>query len=210
MSASEISESSAVTHVRAVVIDEGARSVYLWKNHGNFVGLAVRSDRRPRKSTNRPKRIQAPSAGRVQPISVAGEERAALTSELTPAISTRLGRSSRPLRRLPWHRGRRHLGRTGRSIRRLGVRLRQGEGAYIRAAPPPGGAPAAAPGDDPGGGRGAGHQSFPLARLGYRVTLLDPGPAMLEKPRVRLSRLPDEDRNRVGFSSGCRRGPAPC
>ena len=27
---------------------------------------------------------------------------------------------------------------------------------------------------------------------------------MLEKPRVRLSRLPDEDRNRVGFSSGCR------
>jgi SAM-dependent methyltransferase len=34
-------------------------------------------------------------------------------------------------------------------------------------------------------GGGAGHQSFPLARAGYEVTLLDPSPAMLEKARQR-------------------------
>lgn len=46
-------------------------------------------------------------------------------------------------------------------------------------------------------GGGAGHQSFPLAALGYRVTLLDPSAAMLEKARERLQRLPDEVQQRV-------------
>jgi SAM-dependent methyltransferase len=46
-------------------------------------------------------------------------------------------------------------------------------------------------------GAGAGHQSFPLARAGYDVTLLDPSPAMLDKARERLGRLPDEVRRRV-------------
>jgi S-adenosylmethionine-dependent methyltransferase len=46
-------------------------------------------------------------------------------------------------------------------------------------------------------GGGAGHQSFPLARAGYDVTLLDPSPAMLDKARQRLRRLPDEVERRV-------------
>jgi SAM-dependent methyltransferase len=46
-------------------------------------------------------------------------------------------------------------------------------------------------------GGGAGHQSFPLAQAGYDVTLLDPSPAMLDKARQRLRRLPDEVRRRV-------------
>jgi S-adenosylmethionine-dependent methyltransferase len=48
-------------------------------------------------------------------------------------------------------------------------------------------------------GGGAGHQSFPLAQAGYDVTLLDPSPAMLDKARQRLQRLPDEVRRRVTF-----------
>jgi S-adenosylmethionine-dependent methyltransferase len=48
-------------------------------------------------------------------------------------------------------------------------------------------------------GGGAGHQSFPLARAGYDVTLLDPSPAMLDKARLRLERLPPEARRRVTF-----------
>ncbi|WP_284743833.1 class I SAM-dependent methyltransferase [Amycolatopsis sp. RTGN1] len=36
-------------------------------------------------------------------------------------------------------------------------------------------------------GGGTGHQSFPLARAGYDVTLLDSSPAMLEKARQRLT-----------------------
>jgi SAM-dependent methyltransferase len=48
-------------------------------------------------------------------------------------------------------------------------------------------------------GGGAGHQSFPLARIGYDVTLLDSSPAMLEKARQRLERLPAEARRRVSF-----------
>ncbi|UQU63341.1 methyltransferase domain-containing protein [Couchioplanes caeruleus] len=32
-------------------------------------------------------------------------------------------------------------------------------------------------------GGGAGHQSFPLAALGYDVTLLDSSPAMLDRAR---------------------------
>jgi len=46
-------------------------------------------------------------------------------------------------------------------------------------------------------GGGAGHQSFPLAQAGYDVTLLDPSPAMLDKARKRLERLPGETRQRV-------------
>ncbi|SCK39670.1 Methyltransferase domain-containing protein [Streptomyces sp. WMMB 714] len=46
-------------------------------------------------------------------------------------------------------------------------------------------------------GGGAGHQSFPLARAGYDVTLLDPSPAMLDKARQRLARMPGETRRRV-------------
>ncbi|MEU8639938.1 methyltransferase [Amycolatopsis sp. NPDC048633] len=45
-------------------------------------------------------------------------------------------------------------------------------------------------------GGGAGHQSFPLARAGYDVTLLDSSPAMLGKARERLS---PEIRDRVTF-----------
>ena len=46
-------------------------------------------------------------------------------------------------------------------------------------------------------GGGAGHQSFPLARAGYEVTLLDPSSAMLDKARQRLQRLPGEAQRRV-------------
>lgn len=48
-------------------------------------------------------------------------------------------------------------------------------------------------------GGGAGHQSFPLARMGYDVTLLDPSPAMLDKATQRLQHLPPEARQRVAF-----------
>lgn len=46
-------------------------------------------------------------------------------------------------------------------------------------------------------GGGAGHQSYPLAQAGYEVTLLDSSPAMLEKARQRLQRLPGEAQRRV-------------
>jgi S-adenosylmethionine-dependent methyltransferase len=46
-------------------------------------------------------------------------------------------------------------------------------------------------------GGGAGNQSFPLAQAGYEVTLLDRSPAMLDKARGRLERLPAEARRRV-------------
>jgi len=48
-------------------------------------------------------------------------------------------------------------------------------------------------------GGGAGHQSFPLAQAGYEVTLLDPSPAMLDKARERLERLPAKAQQRVTF-----------
>jgi SAM-dependent methyltransferase len=51
-------------------------------------------------------------------------------------------------------------------------------------------------------GGGAGHQSFPLAQAGYDVTLLDSSPAMLDKARQRLARLPEETRRRVTFVHG--------
>jgi S-adenosylmethionine-dependent methyltransferase len=46
-------------------------------------------------------------------------------------------------------------------------------------------------------GGGAGHQSFPLARAGYEVTVLDPSAAMLAKARERLEQLPPDARARV-------------
>lgn len=46
-------------------------------------------------------------------------------------------------------------------------------------------------------GGGAGNQSFPLARAGYDVTVLDPSSAMLDKARQRLQRLPGEAQRRV-------------
>jgi S-adenosylmethionine-dependent methyltransferase len=46
-------------------------------------------------------------------------------------------------------------------------------------------------------GGGAGHHSFPLAQAGYDVTLLDSSPAMLDKARQRLQRLPDDVQRRV-------------
>jgi SAM-dependent methyltransferase len=48
-------------------------------------------------------------------------------------------------------------------------------------------------------GGGAGHQSFPLAEAGYDVTVLDSSPAMLDKARERLQRLPAQARQRVTF-----------
>jgi SAM-dependent methyltransferase len=48
-------------------------------------------------------------------------------------------------------------------------------------------------------GGGAGHQSFPLASLGYEVTLLDSSPAMLDKAR---ERLPASARPRVTLVEG--------
>ncbi len=46
-------------------------------------------------------------------------------------------------------------------------------------------------------GGGAGHQSFPLARAGYDVTLLDPSAAMLDKAGQRLQAMPEEVQRRV-------------
>ncbi len=46
-------------------------------------------------------------------------------------------------------------------------------------------------------GGGAGHQSFPLARVGYEVTLLDPSRAMLDKAEQRLASQAPEVRERI-------------
>jgi S-adenosylmethionine-dependent methyltransferase len=46
-------------------------------------------------------------------------------------------------------------------------------------------------------GGGAAHQSLPLARLGYQVTVLDPSPAMLAKAAQRIAGEPDDVRDRV-------------
>ncbi len=48
-------------------------------------------------------------------------------------------------------------------------------------------------------GGGAGHQSFPLARAGYDVTLLDPSSAMLDRARQQLQSLPAEAQRRITF-----------
>lgn len=46
-------------------------------------------------------------------------------------------------------------------------------------------------------GGGAAHQSLPLARLGYEVTVVDPSAAMLGKAAQRLALEPDEVQSRV-------------
>lgn len=51
-------------------------------------------------------------------------------------------------------------------------------------------------------GGGAGNQSFPLAQLGYDVTLLDPSRMMLDKARERLRNLPVEAQRRVVLVQG--------
>lgn len=51
-------------------------------------------------------------------------------------------------------------------------------------------------------GGGAGHQSFPLAALGYDVTLLDSSAAMLDKARQRWEQLPPESRQQVTLVQG--------
>lgn len=48
-------------------------------------------------------------------------------------------------------------------------------------------------------GGGAGHQSFPLARAGYEVTLLDSSAGMLDKAGQRLERFDAPTRGRVTF-----------
>lgn len=51
-------------------------------------------------------------------------------------------------------------------------------------------------------GGGAGHQSFPLARAGYQVTILDPSPAMRERARARLAAEDPAVRYRVRLLEG--------
>ncbi|MGH8980320.1 MAG: methyltransferase domain-containing protein [Acidimicrobiales bacterium] len=46
-------------------------------------------------------------------------------------------------------------------------------------------------------GGGAGHQSLPLARDGYQVTVVDPSPAMLERAARLLAREPEEVRAKM-------------
>ena len=46
-------------------------------------------------------------------------------------------------------------------------------------------------------GGGAAHQSLPLARLGYEVTLVDPSAAMLAKATQRLATDPEQVQRRV-------------
>ena len=51
-------------------------------------------------------------------------------------------------------------------------------------------------------GGGGGHQSFPLARAGHEVTVLDPSAAMLAKARGRLDRLPADVQSRITLVQG--------
>lgn len=51
-------------------------------------------------------------------------------------------------------------------------------------------------------GGGAAHQSLPLARLGFQVTLLDPSAAMLAKADQRLRAEPEPVRRRVRLVEG--------
>lgn len=46
-------------------------------------------------------------------------------------------------------------------------------------------------------GGGAAHQSLPLARLGYQVTVVDPSEAMLAKAELRVQAEPEEVRRRI-------------
>jgi SAM-dependent methyltransferase len=51
-------------------------------------------------------------------------------------------------------------------------------------------------------GGGAGHQSFPLARLGYELVLLDSSEAMLSAAEERLAAEPQDVRSRVRLVHG--------
>jgi S-adenosylmethionine-dependent methyltransferase len=51
-------------------------------------------------------------------------------------------------------------------------------------------------------GGGAGHQSFPLARLGYELVLLDSSEAMLSAAEERLAAEPQDVRDRVRLVHG--------
>ena len=51
-------------------------------------------------------------------------------------------------------------------------------------------------------GGGAGHQSLPLARSGYRVSILDPSAAMLRRAEELLSTEPEDVRSRVQLVEG--------
>lgn len=51
-------------------------------------------------------------------------------------------------------------------------------------------------------GGGAAHQSLPLARLGYDVTVLDPSSAMLGKAEQRVAAEPAEVRERIRLVEG--------
>jgi ubiquinone/menaquinone biosynthesis C-methylase UbiE len=53
-------------------------------------------------------------------------------------------------------------------------------------------------------GGGAAHQSLPLARLGYDVTVRDPSPAMLARAEKRLTAEPDDVRRRGPAGRGVR------
>jgi S-adenosylmethionine-dependent methyltransferase len=48
-------------------------------------------------------------------------------------------------------------------------------------------------------GGGGGHQSLPLARDGYRVTIVDPSPAMLDRAHRLLTSQPEEVAERVAL-----------
>ncbi len=51
-------------------------------------------------------------------------------------------------------------------------------------------------------GGGAAHQSLPLARVGYQVTVLDPSAAMLDRARQRLGAEPTAVQDRVRLVEG--------
>ena len=51
-------------------------------------------------------------------------------------------------------------------------------------------------------GGGSGHQTIPLARRGYEVTILDPSQAMLEEARRNLSAEDEDTRGRVRLVEG--------
>jgi S-adenosylmethionine-dependent methyltransferase len=53
-------------------------------------------------------------------------------------------------------------------------------------------------------GGGAGHQSFPLAQVGYDVTLLDSSPAMLDKARQRVTLVQADGESAVEAVTGRR------
>jgi SAM-dependent methyltransferase len=51
-------------------------------------------------------------------------------------------------------------------------------------------------------GGGAGHQSLPLARLGYDVTIVDPSPAMLQRAQATVAAVDLDERVRLVQATG--------